>query len=103
MPAEELSPVEPAPAEELVLVVPATEAAGEELLRVVVLAPEALLRPVEVLVVPAGVLLVPVELLAPETPAHGATVGDVALVLFGEIVTPATLQFSGICCSMISM
>jgi hypothetical protein len=51
---------------------------------------------------------VPVEVVADpppdvETPPHGATVADVSEVeLEGEISTPATLQFSGICCSMIS-
>ena len=81
MPAGELVLVEPTPAGELVPVVLA--------------APAALLRPVDVLVLP-------VELLVPVTPEHGATVGEVALVLLGEMVTPATLQFNGICCSMIS-
>jgi hypothetical protein len=103
-PADELVLPVPMPAEELVPVVPAAEAAGDALLRVVlpVPAPLVLLRPVDVLVLPVEVPLVPAEL-TPETPEHGATVGEVVLVLLGEIVTPATLQFNGICCSMISM
>lgn len=40
--------------------------------------------------------------LEPEMPLQGATVADVAEVLFCEISTPATLQFSGTFCSMIS-
>jgi hypothetical protein len=106
-PADELVLPVPMPAEELVPVVPAAEAAGDALLRVVLPVPaplvlDALLRPVDVLVLPVEVPLVPAEL-TPETPEHGATVGEVVLVLLGEIVTPATLQFNGICCSMISM
>ena len=90
VPDDELVPVllVPVPAEELRLELPAGEL---ELVDVrLVEPPAALLRPDEVLVV---------ELLTPE---HGATVGELVLVLLGEMVTPATLQFSGICCSMIS-
>ena len=83
--AEELSPV---PLE--LLVAPAGELELVEAPRLV--EPAALLRPDDVLVV--------VEVLL--TPEQGATVGELALVLLGEMVTPATLQFSGICCSMIS-
>ena len=104
VPAEELVPVVPVPADELVPVapVPAEELrpvtpAGDELLVVPVVL-DALLSPDEVLVVPVDVRAP----LAAFTPEHGATVGEVALVLLGEIVTPATLQLSGICCSMIS-
>ncbi len=90
--AEELRPVLlellPVPADELR---PAAPAGELELVVVERLAPAALLSPDEVLVV--EVLL---------TPEQGATVGELALVLLGEMVTPATLQFSGICCSMIS-
>jgi len=91
---EAAAPVPPTLAAGLAPVTPA----GEALLVVLPVEEppvlEALLKPLVVLVDP--------EVL-PITPEHGATVGDVALVLVGEIVTPATLQFSGICCSMISM
>ncbi|MBV8084180.1 MAG: hypothetical protein JO247_05130 [Chloroflexi bacterium] len=40
--------------------------------------------------------------LEPEMPLQGATVAEVAEVLFCEISTPATLQFNGTFCSMIS-
>jgi len=89
-------PVVPAPAAELAPVVPAAEltALGAELVRAV----EPVL--LDELLSPEEVLVLPVE--EPLTPEHGATVGEVALVLLGEMVTPATLQFSGICCSMSS-
>lgn len=35
-------------------------------------------------------------------PPQGATVGEVVVPPLGVMVTPATLQFRGICCSMIS-
>ncbi|HLG69448.1 MAG TPA: hypothetical protein VK009_03385 [Chloroflexota bacterium] len=65
----------------------------------------------EAAVAAAGVLLRPVEapvvdlVLEPPvaaTPVQGATVGEVVVPPLALMVTPATLQFSGICCSMIS-
>jgi hypothetical protein len=47
---------------------------------------------------PLGELVVVVD----PTPLQGATVGKVVVPPLGVIVTPATLQFIGICCSMIS-
>ncbi len=76
VPVEELTPL-------LLLVAPTLET-GLALLR-----PELLDRPV-------------VEVVAPDSPPHGATVGDVVAPPLGVMVTPATLQFCGTCCSMIS-
>ncbi len=77
VPAEELRPL-------LLLVAPTLET-GLALLR-----PELLDRaPV-------------VEVVEPDSPPHGATVGDVVAPPLGVMVTPATLQFCGTCCSMIS-
>jgi hypothetical protein len=46
---------------------------------------------------------VPLVLVLVDTPEHGATVAEVnEVALVDEISTPATLQFVGICCSMIS-
>ncbi len=47
--------------------------------------------------------VVEVLVVLPAVPWQGATVGDVGVPPVGEMVTPATLQFSGTCCSMISM
>lgn len=86
------------------LVVPALD---EVLVPLLLLNPDELLVPLvpaglELLPTPAELALVPVVLEAPDTPLHGATVGEVVAPPLGVIVTPATLQFIGIICSMIS-
>jgi hypothetical protein len=61
------------------------------------------LKPAAPVEVPALEGEVPAVSAAPDTPEHGATAADVnGVELVDEISTPATLQFCGICCSMIS-
>jgi len=94
------------PAGEALLVRPEVEVdpapAGEALLAV----PVSVVPPVLMPAAPVLGLLRPLEprLALPEldTPSHGATVGEVVVLPVGEMVTPATLQFSGMRCSMIS-
>lgn len=74
-----------------VLLVPVVLSDAAGLAELVPLTPVVPLVPV--------VLLTPVVVPVPETPAHGATVGELVLPLVEVMVTPATLQFGGTCCS----
>ncbi|MBV8087387.1 MAG: hypothetical protein JO247_21460 [Chloroflexi bacterium] len=118
-PAEELVPL-PTPAAEALLVVPAlvvvaapvpaAEADGDVVVPTVVRGEELAFRPVLVLVVPAPLTELPPEvLLAPVgavvvvlgvTPPHSDAVAEV--VPEAVIEAPATVQFKGTGCSMIS-
>lgn len=69
---------------------------AEELLPIA----ELLLSPVDAPVAPVVDVVLELPLLP--TPPQGATVGEVVVPPPALMVTPATLQFWGICCSMIS-